>query len=222
MSLNVNLQPGRRKKKGIRTRPKPKPMVPKPPSFDPNLIYKHRFRYTAGDTNTCTLTCVDLFYILTTNTDTATTTTNSCFSAVRLRKIQIWQTGSVNGTIALQANPNSAGQGGKIVMLTDTSYNAASIARLTYVPARMTAIGEWQNAMTTTTITNNWSIELKFNGGDIMDIIVEFIMDTNAALASLSLNYGTNTPSGGQLQSVDLPVASPHWVPYLTTLITTA
>jgi len=191
-------------------------MPSRPPPFEANIILKKRFRYTCTTTGTSTFTFIDLFSCLADNFNPGVAA-YSLFCAIKLRKIQLWSTGTASGTISIQVVNLTAGPGAKPILLSDTSYNAAQIAKLCYVPNKQSILGDWINTMSTTQITANPTFAIEASNGDTMDITLETILNTNQLTPALNLPTTSSTASGNVIDAFSIPLAAPTWIPILTT-----
>jgi len=196
-----------------------RPTMPfKPPQYQVEIQKKQKFRYTLQTTGQVTvdITTQDLFAILTIG-NIPTTSAISCFFALRLVKISMWQTGNTSGNmgqVSIRAYNTSGGLGAKPVLIQDIANNNSTIAKITYVPSRSSTLSQWQNVTSTTTISGGGGISVTGNKGDTMDITIEFFLNTNPSTPYLIIN--SNPGPTIQFVSYGLPVATADWVPVLT------
>jgi len=198
-------------KEGQRAPKKFKPMIPKPPQFDSKIGVTKKFRYQCNTTGTAEITFIDLMFVL--SIPISGTNINSALCAFKLKRVEIWQQGTVTGgpgTVSIQVeNTAVGGIGAKPIILTDTSYNANTFARLTYVPTKMTTQGSWQNVVSTSTISSGGAtISVAGNAGDILDITMDIILNTGTAL--LVEGY-TQSIAAGSLFCPNIPIATKTW-----------
>jgi hypothetical protein len=200
-----NMMPGRAMKKH-------KPMPTKPPNFEAKISKKHTFRFTSSASGIAIISTQDLFATLLVNAVPQTSAV-SAYTALKLRKVCLWQTGNTTGqgTVSLEANNTMAGIGAKPVLLSDTSNNNSSIARLTYVPNSLSTLGQWQNVITNSSISGGGELIITANQGDTMDITLEFYLNTDND-TYLNVAYTSLNPYI-ELIGCPLPVSSPKWTP---------
>lgn len=231
MSTRKKNKPQKQKNSKILTR---KPMPSKPPAFDAKIVKRQRFRFTLNTPNnttsgTTTISYTDLFFL--TGLVVSTTQRNSAFESIILNKIQLWQTGSAStsggptsvtfsgpGTISLKTDTTSQGGiGSKDISLTDTSYNANSFAKLTFVPPKNSVFAMWQSVGATSSTTANSTITIAAINGDIMDIVITYVQ------ADQNTTYLTQTTTGltgpGTFTNPNIPLSGtigtdPVWIPF--------
>jgi len=201
----------------------------KPPQLNIKVEARHTFRYTntsAGPgSSTATILLTDLFSSLMMVTVNASTQV-SLITALKLNRIRLWQAGQNNGgsqagpgTIAFEIDniSSSTGFGIKPINITDTSYVAAQMARLTFKPNKNTPFAQWQNTTTTTTTTGT-GLQMKVTAypGDIMDITLDLLFNVNDPVLAVSLSNG---PVTGRIIGAAIPLASPSWTPTIIPVV---
>lgn len=201
---------------------------PKPPQLDIKVQARHTFRYfnsAAGPgSSTANILLTDLFSALMMVTVNASTQV-SLITALKLNRIRLWQSGilattnNLIATIAFEIDniSSSTGFGIKPINITDTSYNANTMARLTYKPNKSTPYAQWQNTTTTSTTTGT-GLQMKVTAfpGDIMDITVDFLLNVNDPVLAISL---ANGPVTGRIIGASIPLASPSWTPLIIPVV---
>jgi len=198
-----------------------KPLPSRPLAFDPRITTAKRFRYICGTATTFALSFYDLFFLLA--TPFSATVISSLISAIRIRKIQVWQTGTIPttggpGTITmLIKNTGAGGIGIKPIILTDTSQSNNTFARLQYIPNKASVFGSWQNTINTTTISTLAEIDFDINVGDTVDFLVEYLWNTGDPIVTAT--YATSGITTNQIFGAELPTASGQLLPMLKNTI---
>jgi len=205
----------RKKKNILNGRPKGmfKNVNPKdPPTRNTKLFMTHTFRYQCVSANIANISAADLFGMLSVVV-VPSSAGISLMSAIRLRKISIWQTGVLTtpGVAVIDLEPTvvAGAYGTKPVILSDSSFSANQYARIVFVPSAKTQIAAWVNTYSGSDTTGDYQFNINANVGDTMDIKIDFCLNVNdPTITSVS-----STTAVGRIYGTPLPQTTAIWTP---------
>jgi len=172
----------------------------RPFEFSPITNVKKTFRFICTASGNSPWKTIDLFNLQC--IVTSGTTIVSTLQGIELKKIRIWQTGTVTGgagTISLSTINETAGNvGEKPINKSDQSNNQSQIAYLMFKPIKGTSLGSYQNVLTGSTTTGGTTITIGANTGDTLDVTVLYQLNNtlNAADKYLVTTYTTTSGTG--------------------------
>jgi len=151
----------------------------RPPPFRPNIIVRHKFRFTCLATGTNTVSGRDILGAIGVTGTVTNTTVKTDANAFRLLLVEVWSTPATFGVPVSCSLNWIGGQSAPPIQISDTS-NSNQPAHIRCVPPRNSTPSFWQEPVTT---DQNLFI-LNNAVGAIVDMTVEYVLgDETATLA---------------------------------------
>jgi len=212
MSSLLSLNNSTKKSKNKRPPRSSNACPPYPPPFNAAIQFKHRFRFLVTDSRTTTFNSYNLIMLLVYSNGPSSNQLNSIITAVRLRKIYVWQNG---GTVSVEfQSTNTANVGNRPAVTSDTSYGQTYLTKVCAVPPKMSAAAQWQNIVSASTPTMGATFIITCQTGATVDIVMDVVLQ-NGDPESIDTDGYQQPQTAGQLfqnyldNSTTTPIYSP-------------
>jgi len=172
-----------------------------PPEIRTTLKVVHTFRFKATSAGASTITTANVMSLLTYYVG-PTTANYSLFSAIRVRKIRMWSSPLIptggGSTLKLVFNtPTDGNIGSRPQVYTSSSQGSTVPAKIEAVPSPGSSSAAPQNLISSTTLTDGFSVSLSYGVGTIVDFRIEFYVNNGQAPFVQTL-YSPGTPTTGR------------------------
>jgi len=185
-----------------------------PPPFNAAIQFKHRFRFEVAGTsaNTTNFTSTNLIMLLVYANGPNSNQLNSIITAVRLRKIYMWQNG---GTVSVEFQSTaSANVGNRPTVISDTSYGQTYLAKVCAVPPKTSAAAQWQNVTTGSSVTTGATFILTCSPNATVDVILDVVLQNGDPEFIDTDGYQQNQTTGQLfLNALDNSASQPIYIP---------
>jgi len=168
---------------------------PFPPPFNAAIQFKHRFRFTATEFVTTTITSANLMSLLYyAPSATPGTTFYSLITAFRLRKVYVW---SVGGLVSVEfQTTNNANVGARPAVQSDTSFGGTYYSKVCAVPPRGSAAAQWQNVTTASNNTDGTQFILTIPQGGVIDVVMDVVLQNGDPVYQFSSSLAVSAVVG--------------------------
>jgi len=179
--------------------PRRRPMEIMPPDINSDIVIKHTFRFTALGMGYVTVTSDNILSILSFYVGPTKASNYSLIEAFRVQRIRMW--GFAN-TAAPQSDitcefftPQPGNVGSKPMQHSASSQGTAVPARIDARPSPQSAPSCWMNVLSTTTLTGGFGVNLGITDGTVVDIKIEFILNSGKPIFTTPLYSQSASPT---------------------------